>query len=41
MLDKIKSQFMPKDYQLTLIRKLQNLRQKGTVVKKLENNYLG
>ena len=33
MLDKIKSQFMPKDYQLTLIRQLQNLRQKGMTVK--------
>ena len=34
MLDKIKSQFMPKDYQLNLIRQLQNLRhQKGMTVK--------
>ena len=28
MVYKIKSQFMPKDYQLTLIRQQQNLRQK-------------
>ena len=33
MLDKIKSQIMPKDYQLTLIRQLHNLRQKGMTVK--------
>ena len=33
MLDKIKIQFIPKDYQLTLIRKLQNIRQKGMIVK--------
>ena len=33
MLDKIKIQFMPKDYQSTLIRQLQNLRQKGMNVK--------
>ena len=33
MLDKIKSQFMPKYYQLTLIRQLQNLRQKAMTVK--------
>ena len=33
MLYKIKSQFMPKDYHLTLIRQLQNLRQKGMTVK--------
>ena len=33
MLDKIKCHFMPKDYQLTLVRQLQNLRQKGMSVK--------
>ena len=33
MLYKIKSQFIPKDYHLTLIRQLQNLRQKGMTVK--------
>ena len=33
MLDTIKIQFMPKDYQLTLIRQLHNLRQKGMTVK--------
>ena len=33
ILYKIKSQFMPKDYQLTLIRQLHNLRQKGMAIK--------
>ena len=33
MLCKIKIQFMPKDYQLNLIRQLHNLRQKGMTVK--------
>ena len=33
MLDKIKIQFMTKDYQLTLIRHLHNIRKKGMVVK--------
>ena len=33
MLYKIKSQFMPKDYHLSLIRQLQNLRQKSMAVK--------
>ena len=33
MLYKIKSQFMPKDYQLNLLRQLQNLRQKAMAVK--------
>ena len=33
MLYKIKSQFMPKDYQLSLLRQLQNLRQKTMTVK--------
>ena len=33
MLHNIKSQFMPKDYQLNLIRQLQNLRQKTMTVK--------
>ena len=30
---KIRSQLMPKDYQLTLIRQLHNLKQKGMIVK--------
>ena len=34
MLYKIKSQFMPRDYQSTLIRHLHNLRQKGMTSKK-------
>ena len=33
MLYKIKIQFMPKYYWLNLIRQLQNLRQKGMIVK--------
>ena len=33
MLHNIKNQFMPKDYQLNLIRQLQNLRQKTMTVK--------
>ena len=33
MLYKIKSQFMPKDYQLNLLRQLQNLRQKAMIIK--------
>ena len=36
MLHKIKIQFMPKDYQLNLLRQLQNLRQKTMTIK--ENN---
>ena len=32
MLHKIKSQFIPKDYQFTLIGNLHNLRQKGMTV---------
>ena len=33
MLYKIKSKFMPKDYQLNILRQLQNLRQKAMTVK--------
>ena len=33
MLRNIKSQFIPKDYQLNLNRQLQNLRQKAMIVK--------
>ena len=33
MLHKIKTQFMPKDYHLNLLRQLQNLRQKAMTVK--------
>ena len=39
MLYKIKSQFMPKDYQLTLVRQLQNLRQKGMIVKECTEEF--
>ena len=33
ILNKIKSQFMPKEYQLNILRQLQNLRQKDMTVK--------
>ena len=39
MLHKIKSQFMPKDYQLTLIRQLHNLRQNGMTVKQYTKEF--
>ena len=33
MVSKMKTKFMPKDYQLNLFKQLQNLRQKGMIVK--------
>jgi hypothetical protein len=33
MVSKMKANFMPKDYQINLFRKMQNLRQKGMIVK--------
>jgi hypothetical protein len=33
MVAKLKAKFMPKDYQINMFRKLQNLRQKGMTVK--------
>jgi hypothetical protein len=33
MVAKMKANFMPKDYQINLFRKMQNLRQKGMTVK--------
>ena len=33
MVAKLKAKFMPKDYPINLFRKLQNLRQKGMIVK--------
>jgi hypothetical protein len=33
MVAKLKDKFIPKDYQINLFRKLQNLRQKGMTVK--------
>ena len=33
MVAKLKAKFMPKDYQINLFRKIQNLRQKGMIVK--------
>ena len=39
MLYKIKIQFMPKDYQLNLLRQLQNLRQKAMTVKEYTEEF--
>ena len=39
MLFKIKSQSMPKDYQLNLFRHLQNLRHKGMIVKQYTEDF--
>ena len=39
MLYKIKIQFNPKQYQLTLIRQLQNLKQKGMIVKEYTEEF--
>ena len=39
MLDKIKIQFIPKDYQLTLIRQLHNIRQKDMIVKEYTKEF--
>ena len=39
MLHKIKSQFMPKDYQLNIFRQLQNLRQKAMTVKEYTKEF--
>ena len=39
MLYKIKCQFMPKDYQLTLIRQLQNIRKKGVTFKEYTEEF--
>jgi hypothetical protein len=33
MVAKLKDKFMPKDYQIIMLRKLKNLRQKGMTVK--------
>ena len=39
MLNKIKIQFMPKDYQLNLLRQLQNLGQKAMTVKQYTKEF--
>ena len=39
MLHNIKSYFMPKDYQLNLIRRLQNLRQKTMTIKEYTKEF--
>jgi hypothetical protein len=41
MLAKFKDKFMPKDYQLNLFKKLQNLRQKGMLVKEYTEIFIG
>ena len=39
MLSKIKSQFIPKDYQFNIIRQLQNIRQKGMTIKEYTEEF--
>jgi hypothetical protein len=39
MVAKLKTKFMPKDYQINLFGKLQNLRQKGMIVKKYTEEF--
>jgi hypothetical protein len=39
MVAKMKAKFMPKDYQINLFRKLQNLRQKGMTVKEYTEEF--
>jgi hypothetical protein len=39
MVAKLKEKFMPKDYQINLFRKLQNLRQKGMTVKEYSEEF--
>jgi hypothetical protein len=39
MVAKLKAKFIPKDYQINLIRKLQNLRQKGMTVKEYTEEF--
>jgi hypothetical protein len=39
MVAKLKAKFMPKDYQINLFRKLQNLRQKGMTVKEYTKEF--
>jgi len=39
MVAKLKAKFMPKDYQINLFRLLQNLRQKGMIVKEYTEEF--
>jgi hypothetical protein len=39
MVAKLKAKFMPKDYQINLFRKLQNLRQKGMTLKEYTEEF--
>ena len=39
MVSKLKDKFMPKDYQINLFRKMENLRQKGMIVKEYTEEF--
>jgi D-serine dehydratase len=39
MVAKLKAKFMPKDYQINMFRKMQNLRQKGMTVKEYTEDF--
>jgi hypothetical protein len=39
MVAKMKAKFIPKDYQINLFRKLQNLRQKGMTMKEYTKDF--
>jgi hypothetical protein len=39
MVANMKAKFMPKDYQINLFRKMQNLRQKGMTVKEYTEEF--
>jgi hypothetical protein len=39
MVSKLKAKFMPKDYQITLFRWMQNLRQRGLTVKEYTKDF--
>jgi hypothetical protein len=39
MVAKIKDKFIPKDYQINMFRRLQNLRQKGMIVKEYRKEF--
>jgi D-serine dehydratase len=39
MVAKMKAKFIPRDYQINLFRRLQNLRQKGMTVKEYTENF--
>jgi hypothetical protein len=39
MVSKLKTKFIPKDYQINLFRRFQNLRQKGMIVKEYTEEF--